>query len=343
MTVLFDVTHPAHVHLFRNAIDELEAADEDVVVAAREKDLTTDLLEAYDIAYTVLSERQNGVLSLVVEWPLREVKTLRFYWSVDPDVVVSRFNPAASHASWVLDIPHLVFDDSESKPAFVRKAANPFSDVIYTPECFTIDLGDSQVRYPGYHELAYLHPDRFEPDPKVVERLGVEADRYAVLRLVSWDAVHDVGHGGFKSATELMSTLESAGVTPVITAEGDLPKRLQQYQIDVPVHEIHHVLYYADLFVGESATMATESAVLGTPAIFVSSIRCGYTDEIEADYGLVFNYSGENRHERSLKKAQEILSSYDPTKWSEKRDILLNEKIDTTNLILGQISEASSR
>ena len=34
-------------------------------------------------------------------------------------------------------------------------------------------------------------------------------------------------------------------------------------------------MYYADLFVGESATMASEYAVLGTPAIFVSTSRRG--------------------------------------------------------------------
>ena len=36
---------------------------------------------------------------------------------------------------------------------------------------------------------------------------------------------------------------------------------------------MHNALKYASLFVGEGATMASECAILGTPAIYVNSLK----------------------------------------------------------------------
>ena len=49
--------------------------------------------------------------------------------------------------------------------------------------------------------------------------------------------------------------------------------KMGSYTIDILSADIHHVLYYANLFIGESATMATESAVLGIPARYPSPRR----------------------------------------------------------------------
>jgi len=339
MTVLFEVTHPAHVHLFRNAIRELEDRGEEILVTSRDKDLTIDLLERYDIDHTVLSRRQPGYLSLAAEWTKREFKTLQYYWSADPDIIVSRFNPAASHASFALGIPHIVFDDTEDKPAFVRKSVMPFSDVVYTPECFNIDVGRSHVRYPGYHELAYLHPNRFDPDPSILSDADLDHDeRFVILRLVSWDAIHDVGDSGFNNVVDLVETIEETGVSVRITSEADLPSTIEDRQASIPPHRIHHLLAFANLYIGESATMATESAVLGTPAVFVSSNRRGYTDELETEYGLVFNYSGEGRHRNGLEKALEILEDTESEQWERRQRKMLDDKIDTTQFIVEQIA-----
>ncbi len=54
--------------------------------------------------------------------------------------------------------------------------------------------------------------------------------------------------------------------------------------------DIYHALYYADLYIGDSQTIAAEKAVLGTPALrfndFVGKI--GYLEELEHKYGLTF-------------------------------------------------------
>ena len=52
---------------------------------------------------------------------------------------------------------------------------------------------------------------------------------------------------------------------------------------------MHDVQAAAALFVGESATMASESVVLGTPSIYIDEVGRGYTDE-EAREGLLWMF-----------------------------------------------------
>lgn len=336
MKIIFTIQHPAHVHLFRNSIQELKQEGNEVHVFARNKDIAIDLLDAYEIEHTVLAGDADSLGKLAAVQAKYELRLAREAWRIRPDVMVAMGEPAVAHVAKLVGARSLIFTDTEIG-TLQNKLAFPFADRIYTPDCYQDDIGPKQVRYPGYHELAYLHPDRFTPDPSVVEELGIDPDeKFVVLRLVAWNAAHDVGHGGFSDPLEVVERLESTGARVLITAESGVAEQLDSYKIDIPPEKIHHVLYYSDLFVGESATMATESAVLGTPAIFVSSTRRGYTDELEDEYGMVFTYSGDNRHEKGLEKAIALLQRAGSEQWAEKREEILAEKIDTTEFIIEQ-------
>ena len=53
--------------------------------------------------------------------------------------------------------------------------------------------------------------------------------------------------------------------------EGEIPKQLDKYKLPIDPTD-SCILYYAELFIGEGATMASECAVLGTPSIYVNSL-----------------------------------------------------------------------
>jgi predicted glycosyltransferase len=72
-----------------------------------------------------------------------------------------------------------------------------------------------------------------------------------------------------------------------ITSEGPLPKQLEPYKIHIPPELMHDALYYASLYIGEGGTMASECAVLGTPAIYVNSLPLGYLNEQQDNYKLI--------------------------------------------------------
>lgn len=341
MRVIVTIQHPAHVHLFRHAISELESRGHEVSVFARKKDIAIELLDRYDIEHTVLADRARSLSELAVRQARYEFGLLRRAWRIEPDVMLGMGEPGVAHVSTLVGCPGLVFTDTEH--AWLQNVlAFPLADRICTPTAYRDDVGDRQVRYDGYHELAYLHPDRFEPDPDVLETVGFgEGDSFAILRLNAWRAAHDVGDGGLDDIRDVVERVESTGTDVVVTSEPDLPPDLARYEYDVSIDRMHDLLYYADLLVGESATMAAESAVLGTPAVFISSSRRGYTDELGDRYGLVFTFSGADRQEAGVERAVSILNESDDGTWRQRRERVLEDKIDTTDFILRQIGDAT--
>jgi len=101
---------------------------------------------------------------------------------------------------------------------------------------------------------------------------------------------------------------------------------------------MHDALYYADLLYGESSTMASECACLGTPAIFVDDVGRGYTDEEDEKYGLVFNFSeSKEDQEKSIEKAIEILNTPGiKEEWQKRTEMMLSEK-KRSNCVLGLV------
>ena len=242
-------------------------------------------------------------------------------------------SPTAAQISWMLRKKSIIFNDTEHA-VIAQKITYPFCNIICTPSCYLKDEGKKQIRYSGYHELAYLHPSYFTPRPEVLKELGVNVgEPFVILRFVSWGAHHDVGQHGIENKLALVQELEKFGKV-FITSEGPLEEKFEKYRIRIPSEKIHHVLNYATLYVGEGATMAVESALLGTPSIYISSLAgtMGNFSELEDKYGLLFNYSDS---EVALTKAIELLKDPELKKtWGLKRSALLRDKIDVTDFMV---------
>jgi predicted glycosyltransferase len=333
LRVLVDIGHPAHVHFFKNTIWNLEKKGHQIMVVSRDKDVVIELLDAYGIPHTVLSKVKPGKSNLIEEWFIREFKTFRIAQKFDPDILMGILSPVVAQIAWIQRRKSIIFNDTEHA-VLAQKITYPFCDIICTPSCYLKNEGRKQIRYMGYHELAYLHPSYFTPNPQVLKDLGVEeGEPFTILRFVSWGAHHDVGHHGIKNKVALVQEVEKFGKV-FITSEGPLDPEFERYRIRVPPEKIHHLLYYATLYVGEGATMAVESAILGTPSIYISTLAgtMGNFSELEKKYGLLFNYSDS---ESALRKTIEILKDSELKKtWRLKRAALLREKINVTDFMV---------
>jgi len=337
MRAHFEVGHPAHVHLFKHAIRELEARGHRTFVTAREKEVTTALLDAYDIEYEVLSAQGDSTPELLLEWALRALRLVRSIRGFGSDVVVSHLNPVAAQAATVTGTPSVTFTDDEVATRSLSKLTIPFTSRVCTPACFEMDFGEKHRRYDGYHELAYLHPDRFEPDPQPLADHGIAVDEpYYVLRFVSWAAHHDVGETGISRAgkRELVDYLSERGQV-YITSESPLPAAFEPYRLPVPPERIHDLLYYADGYIGDSQTMAIEAGVLGTPAIrtnsFVGNKDLSTFRELES-HGLVYNL---NQERAAIEKLKTLVEAPDTAAtWDRRRSQLLAEREDVTDVVV---------
>lgn len=308
MRILVEITHPAHVHFFRNAINIWKSHGHEVAVTARDKEIVIELLNLYGIKHTVLSGIGKGKLSLFSELIKRDCKLWRFCRKFKPDILTGIGAIFASHAGFVLRKPVIVWTDTDHA-ALINNLSLPFCNCICTPESFSRDFGKKHIRYSGFHDLAYLHPKNFTPDKSVLNELGIsEGQKYIIMRFVNWGASHDIGQKGLSEKMKKKAVEEFSKYAKVfISSEVPLDDYFEQYRINISPERMHHVLYCAWMYFGESGTMASESAVLGTPAVNIatSAALIGVFKEME-NAGLMFVRPNENE---ALAKGLELIKN----------------------------------
>ena len=328
MRILFDIGHPGHVHLFKNLAHLLRQDGDDILFTARDKEFELQLLQAEGLPYRNFGKHYKSLSGKL--WGLLkfDLQMLRTALSFRPDLFVSHGSIYAAHAAFLLGKKHLSLEDSGNMEQI--RLYRPFTDVILTPEVLPEELGAKQIRYQGYHEIAYLHPDFFTPDPGICSDLGLaQGDPYAIIRLVSWNATHDAGHRGLSNRDKIELVRRLSGRMRVfITSEAALPPELQPFQIRIAPEKLHHALYFAGIVVSEGATIASEAGVLGTPCIYINSITRSYCQDQEK-YGLVFNTT---RSEDVFGLVEKILPQ-DREAFREKRRRLLDDKINVTRYL----------
>jgi len=339
MKILFDIHHPAHVHFFRNAIRVLKQDGHKIIVTARDKDLTLRLLDTYQIPYVCISKESESKSGLVKELLSRNRKLARLVRSKRPDVMASIAGISTAPVGFITRTRNLIFYDTESA-TISNLLSYPFATEVITPGCYKKKVLGRHVTYPGYHELAYLHPNWFSSDPEVLAEHGISPEEpFSVVRFVSWKALHDIKARGFSFEEKMMlvNSLEKYGRV-YITSEAPIPEELKHCRLSLSPEKVHHLLAFSRVFIGESATMASESVILGTPAVYLDAIGRGYTDEQEAHYGLCFNY---REPEKAITKAEEIISQdlkNDPY-FRRRYTKMISEKIDVTKFILRRLTE----
>jgi len=247
-----------------------------------------------------------------------------------PDILTGIGGIFIAHVGRFTHRPSVVFYDTESA-RLSNLITYPFCSLVVAPRCYRGWLPPWHFRYPGYHELSYLHPKYFQPDKNEAVRLGLDpSGRNFFIRTVSWQASHDVNEK--KWSPELLRRIVqelSAQGKVFLSSEKPLPPDLSPYAYKGPPERVHHLLGHVKFFVGESATMASECAVMGVPAVYLAATGRGYTDEQEQRFGLVYNLR--DLEWDGLYAALTEILAMDPGVWEKRREKLLAETIDVAS------------
>lgn len=332
MNILIDIGHPAHVHLFKNFAHEMQKRGNKILFTCRDKEFEIKLLKHNAFQYKSFGKKYISVLGKI--WGM-----IRFDWQefltairFKPDIFLSHGSMYAAHAAFFLRKPHLSFEDTFNFEQI--RLYKPFTRVIFTSDYSHPFVSKKEISYAGYHELAYLYPSRFKPDNSVLQELGVtENDKYVIMRFVSWSASHDIGHKGITYQNKLKAIEEFSRYASVfISSEAELPEVLKKNQIRIAPHRMHDALAYADLIFGESSTMSEEAAILGIPSVYLFNKSTYYTQHLEKDYRLMFNYSEtEEDQQKAIEKGVELLKQVNlREEWLDKKNKMLTNKIDVT-------------
>jgi uncharacterized protein len=333
--IVIYIGHPAHFHLFKNLASSLSENSWDIFFLVRNKEITIPLLEQSGFRFVDLGIAPASFIGKLFHYFLINMKILRWLYKWRPDLTLSHGSIHLAQMSWLLRIAHISLEDTGNMEQI--RLYRPFTKTILVPESFQKDLGKKQIRYPGNHELAYLHPKRFTPDKEVLKALNINpGESYTILRFVAWNATHDAGHRGINQENKIKAVNAFSLHSKVfISSESPLPKSLEVYRLPTPPEKIHDVIAFSSLLYGESATMASEAAVLGIPAIYLDNTGRYYTREEQEKYGLVYNYTeSKEDQEKSILKGINILTkSGIKEEWQIKRQQMLDDKIDVTSFL----------
>jgi len=345
VNILVDLGHPAHVHLFRYAIGEWRERGHEVVLVARDKDIVTDLMDAFGWTYTIGSRARTGKVGLFLELIEHDWRVLSVARKCRVDVMLGT-SVAIAHASRFLHAKSIVFNEDDLDVArMFAKLTYPFADYIITPRCVRGDYGAKHIVHDSYHELAYLHPNRFTPDPSVLADLGIsKGERFFILRFVALKAAHDIGESGLSLGLRRRLIRELSRLGRVfITTEAELAEEFRPYQIHMSPEKMHDALYYATMLISDSQTMTIEAAVLGTPAIRCNTFvgRCSVIEELEHKYGLTYGLLPKDE-DKMFDKIMELLDDENlHNRWQQRRKRMLQDKIDLTSWMVDFVERFS--
>ncbi len=415
MNVLIQLSHPAHFHLYKIVAKNLMDDGNKVLFVIKSKDILETLLQNAGLPYVNINQHAHRGSKLGILWDMfvREWRIIKLCRKHKIDLITGS-TPETAHVSWLLRIHGVnTGEDDAAVISMFIKIAKPFIDGYVAPDpCEMGPVENRTSHYPGYHELAYLHPNHFTPDPKIVEAYGIDTSKpYFVMRFASLNAHHDSGIKGINTeiAQRLIDILENTGSacslsdqlvpfspacslspssgnklvpqTPTdpsqlvplstnspttnstsgnkpriyITSERPLEPQFEQYRIKINPLDMHHVMAFASLYIGDSQTMAAEAGVLGVPFVRFNDFvgRIGYLRELEDVYELGYGIHASalpadspiRRNDGSpqpsgveelYKRVEELVAMPSEQRrkvWASRRNQMLSDKIDCAKFL----------
>ncbi|MFT3754079.1 MAG: DUF354 domain-containing protein [Paludibacter sp.] len=334
MNLLIEIGHPAHVYKLLATIRELKKNNHKIIVVTKDVQSIKFLLTKFEIPFIVLGIKKDsllakGMLQFIYNW-----RCFRLLKKEKVDLMIGSLTSA--FMTRLTKIPSILMDDDDDEvEALIVKYVHPYISAILSPSALEGKRARKDtVYYAGYHELAYLHPKRFTPDPAVLQEIGLsEGEPYFVMRFNVFKAHHDAGIQGLsiENKRKLVQYLEKRGRV-FITTERNINEEFRKYQLLLSPEKVHSLLYYATMFIGDSQTMTSEAAVLGTPAIRSNSFvgRIAYLEEEEYNYNLTYGFRPDE-FEALQAKIEELLSTPNlKAVWQGRRQIMLKDKIDVS-------------
>ncbi|MEK6326494.1 MAG: DUF354 domain-containing protein [Actinomycetota bacterium] len=290
MRIWVDMSAPAHVLVLRPIITGLRDAGHEVEVTSREYAQTQELLELHGIEHTPIgrhggASRAGKLVRLMQRTPMMR----RFGKGRGFELALAHGSYDLAMAARSLGIPEVNMHDYEFAITQHRIACRLATRVIFPdtvpPERLRrFGVGPEKLRqYPGLKEEYYLAA--FEPDPGVLERLGVDTQRVVVIVRPPPDVslYHRKSNPLFPQVIERLGS--DSRVHAVVLPRTDA-QRTHLESLDLPsvivaerAVEAQSLVALADLVVSAGGTMNREAAALGTPVYTTFKGRLGGVDE----------------------------------------------------------------
>ena len=339
MKVIVAMGHPAHFHLFKNFISRFIKAGNEAKIVVTDKDILKSLLIESNFDFEILAKKENhetlfkkGMKIIRSSIALKKVIN-KFH----PDIIIGSISQIA-YSTFFTNIPSLFFGEDDINYTFLQGIITyPFISKVVAPVNTKVSFFyKKKISYPGYQKLAYLHPNCFIPNYEVLAKNDI-IKPYFLIRIVGLEAYHDKSKGGITSEVLdiIIKQLLPHGYV-YISSENKLPDKYSMYKLRSETKDIHHILAFSKLLIGDSQSMAVEAAMLGTPSIRFNNFagRISVLEELENKYGLTFGIKATEPH-LLFNKIDEFINNPKLKKEFEARRLkMISDKIDVTAFIL---------
>ncbi len=335
--ILCHLVHPAHFHFFVPVITKLQQKGYEILITIRNKDVLEKLLIEHNLKYISIKSvnERKGMIADFINLLGRSYNLFEICREFRPIIMISS-SPEVALIGKILKIYSLLFfeDDLQYVKAWAY-ISGPLASTLLCPEsCSAYKWEYKTVKYNGYHELTYLHPNYFKLSTEIKSS---SKNRKFLLRLAKLTAYHDTHNSGIDNvlAHQIINKLALYGEV-FISAERDLPQELDKRKIKIKASDILRFFLDLDLYIGDSQTMAAEAAVLGIPSLRFNDFvgKLGYLEELEHKYGLTYGIKT-SEPQKLLDKIDELLSIPNlKEEWQRRRQKMLSEKIDVTAFLV---------
>ena len=338
LQILIFFSHPAQFLFYSKAIHSLKNKGHELTLLIKTKDILARLLDESGFEYynIIPKARGNSKLGILLNLFKRNWKLFNFVRKRKIDILMGS-DASLAHVGKLLNIHCITtLEDDYKVIKVLARLTFPFTSTILAPAiCDVGKWHHKKISYQGYMKLAYLHPSQFIPDRN---KVMIEASQpYFLLRLSGLSAHHDFGIKGLSGVLlkEIITRLEHKGRV-LISSEKTLSPEYEHYRLKIPLSDIHHYLYFAQMLISDSQSMSVEAAVLGTPGIRISSFfgKISVLKELEHTYQLTYGFDPANEN-GILSKLDELLDSTDlKDRHQIYRQKMLADKINVTPFLV---------
>ncbi len=292
MRIWLDADNAPHVLVMKPLIDELRLAGHEVVVTARRRAGTVDLLRMKGIPCTVAGGAYPaGMAGKVIGTLARSLALARAGARFRADVSFGHGSRALPLASRLAGIPSVTMYDYEwvDPSIFNRFCRNIIlPEVIDGQRCREAGIRTDLVRrFPGFKEQLYLRDA--EPDDTLAGRLGLEPGMRRILLRPPASGAHyhrPEAEEIYRALLEALGAMEGVQVVLIPRSGRDVPANPPERMI-VPLEPVDgpSLVRSMDLVVGGGGTMTREAAILGVPSVSFFRGRLGRVDEKLVELG----------------------------------------------------------
>lgn len=349
MLIWFDSVTSKEPLLFNSIGSKLEEQSHEVIFTCRDYDYVVSLFELIGRDVKVLGKHGGGTLYGKLIAGTERIKLLAEYiHSLErlPDYHIAFGSPESTRVAFGLGIPVININDSPHACA-VGKLTIPLSKYLVYSKCIPKEkwkkLGalDEQLKpYNGIDEVAWI--TNFHPSENVLEQVGLDKNQHFIVGRPEESSAaymleyHQAGKTYLDQILEEMFEYYDgvAVIFPRYKTQRRVLEEKFKDKIIIPPKAVDtlSLYYYADLCITGGATMARESAALGTPGI---SYFPKELDVLTYIHSLGIPLYNEYTIDNAKKRVQEILTKpYDKRKLRKKVHEILETLESPTDAIV---------